>query len=194
MQPKRWWIPGRAGGLSMELKVRFLRATVFSIASYGCESWAMTKNDRKRIDAFKMWCYILLLRVSWKDKNTNEWVLAKIRSDLMFWNNIESRKLWYFGHIGRKQRNIDKDILQGMIEGRRGRGDPPTARTDNIRYHTGLSMVATIWLADYRARWRTLVKATAVPMGAIWLREKERDIQALFGSINAMFWIVHCYT
>ena len=53
----------------------------------------MTKNDSKRIDAFEMWCYRRLLRVSWKDKMINEWVLEKIGLDLMFQNNIENRKL-----------------------------------------------------------------------------------------------------
>ena len=65
-------------GLSTGLKLRFLRATVFAIASYGCESWALTKTDRKRIDAFEMWSYRRLLRVSWKDKRTNKWVLERI--------------------------------------------------------------------------------------------------------------------
>ena len=60
----------KSRGLSIDLKVRLLRATVFSIATYGCESWAMTKNDRKRVDAFEMWCYRRLLRVTWKDRRT----------------------------------------------------------------------------------------------------------------------------
>ena len=90
----------------MEVKVRLLRATVFSVASYGCESWAITKNDRKRIDAFELWCYKRLLGVSWKDKKTTEWVLEEIVSDLMLRNNIESRKLRYVGHIYSGNRRV----------------------------------------------------------------------------------------
>ena len=59
----------------------------------------MTKNDRKRVDAFEMWCYRRLLQVSWKDKKTNVWVLEKIRTDLTIRKGIMERKLYYFGHI-----------------------------------------------------------------------------------------------
>ena len=55
-------------GMSLGLKVRFLRATAFPIAIYGCESWAMTSGDKKRVDAFEMWCYRRLLRVSWMER------------------------------------------------------------------------------------------------------------------------------
>ena len=70
----------KSRGLSIDLSFRFLRATVLSIATYGCESWAPTKNDNKRIETFKLWCCRRLLRVSWKDKRTNNWVLEKIGS------------------------------------------------------------------------------------------------------------------
>ena len=92
----------KSRGVSTELKLRLLRATVFSVATYGCESWAPTKNDSKRIDSFEMWCYRRLLRISWQDKRTNEWVLEKIGSGLILRDLIRERKLKYFGHILRK--------------------------------------------------------------------------------------------
>ena len=61
----------KSRGISISLKVRLLNAVAFSIATYGCESWAMTKNDRKRVDAFEMWCYRRLLRTTWEDKRSN---------------------------------------------------------------------------------------------------------------------------
>ena len=61
----------KSRGISISLKVRLLNAVAFSIVSYGCESWALTKNDRKRVDAFEMWCYRRLLQTTWKDKRTN---------------------------------------------------------------------------------------------------------------------------
>ena len=70
----------KSRGMSLGLKVRFLRATAFPIAIYGCESWAMTSGDKKRVDAFEMWCYRRLLRVSWTERKTNKWVLEKIGS------------------------------------------------------------------------------------------------------------------
>ena len=63
----------KSRGMSLGLKVRFLRATTFPIAIYGCESWAMTSGDKKRVDAFELWFYRRLLRVSWTERKTNKW-------------------------------------------------------------------------------------------------------------------------
>ena len=125
--------------LSIELKLRLLRATVFSIARYGCESWAPTKND-KRIEAFELWCYKRLLRVSWKDKRTNNWMLEKIGSPLILRDTIRKRKLSYFGHIMRREESIKKQIFQGTMEGCRGRGRPVTAWADDIKKWVGGSL------------------------------------------------------
>ena len=156
----------KSRGLSTELKLRFLRATVFAIATYGCESWAPTKNDNKRIDAFEMWCYRRLLRISWIDKRTNNWVLEKINSPLVLRNCIRNRKLSYFGHIMRKEESIEKQIIQGKMEGSRGRGRPTTAWTDDIKKWAGGGMAGASIKARDREGWRILVKATAAPIGA----------------------------
>ena len=68
----------KSRGVSIGLKIRLLKSTAFAIALYGCESWAPTEADRKKINAFEMWCYRKLLRVSWTEKRTNEWILDKI--------------------------------------------------------------------------------------------------------------------
>ena len=156
----------KSRGLSTDLKLRFLRATVFAIATYGCESWAPTKNDNKRIDAFEMWCYRRVLRISWKDKKSNSWVLEKIDSTLVLRDIIRNRKLRYFGHIMRKDNSVEKQICQGMVEGSRGRGRPITAWTDDIKKWSGGSMSAATTMASDRERWRTLVAITAASMGA----------------------------
>ena len=91
-----------------ETKRRLAIATVFSIATDGCESWALTKNDNKRIEAFELWCYRRLFRVSWKDKRTNKWVLEKIGSPIILRDTIRKRKLIYFGHIMRREESIEK--------------------------------------------------------------------------------------
>ena len=70
---------GKSRGMSLGLKVRFLMATAFPIAIYGCESWAMTSGDKKRVNAFEMWCYRRLLRVSWTERKTNKWVWRRLR-------------------------------------------------------------------------------------------------------------------
>ena len=132
---------------------------------YGSESWAQTKSNRKRIDAFEMWCYRRLLRVSWQDKRTNNWVLEKIGSELVLQKSIRERKLRYFGHVIRKEGSLEKQIIQGAVEGRRGRGRPTTAWTDDIKAWNGGSLTVATNLARDRIAWRTLIKTTAAPMG-----------------------------
>ena len=87
----------RCLSLSMKVRLLQLQATSFSIATYGSESWAMTKNDRQRVDAFERWCNGRLFQMSWKDKNTNVWVLEKIGTDLPIKRGIMERKLNHFG-------------------------------------------------------------------------------------------------
>jgi hypothetical protein len=156
----------KSRGLSIDIKLRLLRATVFSIATYGCESWAMTKNDRKRVDAFEMWCYRRLLQVTWKDRKTNSWILEKIGADLTIRSGIMERKLRYFGHIVRRAGGIEKQILQGTVEGKRGRGRPSTSWTDDIKRMSGAGMQGATHFAADRIGWRALVKTTAALHGA----------------------------
>ena len=80
---------------------------------------------------------------------------------------IRERKLKYFGHIMRRENSIEKQIIQGAVEGHRGRGRPTTAWTDEIKVWSGGSMAKATNIARDRGRWRALVKATAVPMGTI---------------------------
>ena len=123
----------KSRGISISLKVRLLNAVTFSIATYGCESWVMTKNDRKRVDAFEMWCHRRLLQTTWKDRRTNTWILERIGTDLHHRSGIMKRKYRYFGHIVRRDGGIEKQILQGAVEGKRGKGRPSTSWTDDMK-------------------------------------------------------------
>ena len=95
--------------------------------------------------------------------------LKRLAQILCFKTTLKPQSCNTFGRMYRKQGNIE-DILQRMVEGCWGRGRPPTARTDSIKKHTSLSTVAATRLTEDSARWQTLVKATAAPMDAIWLR------------------------
>ena len=106
------------------------------------------------------------LKVSWKDRRTNEWVLNKMDTRMILTDSIRTRKLQYFGHIMRRENSIEKQIIQGAVEGRRGRGRPITSWRDSIKAVTGSLAVATRRAAD-RDGWRALIKATAAPKGAI---------------------------
>ena len=115
----------KSRGISLGLKLRFLRATAFPIAIYGCESCAMTSGDKKRVDAFELGCYRRLLRVSWMERKTNNWVLEKIGSVLTLRKILAERTMWFFGHIVRKN-GEEKRLMQGKMEGKRRRGRPET--------------------------------------------------------------------
>ena len=157
----------KSRGISISLKVRLLNAVAFSIATYGCESWAMTKNDRKRVDAFEMWCYRRLLQTTWKDKRTNTWILERIGTDLHLRRGIMKRKYRYFGHIVRREGGIEKQILQGAVEGKRGRGRPSTSWTDDMKKLSGDGVHGASHLAADREGWRTLVNYHSSAKSAI---------------------------
>ena len=141
------------------LKLRFLRATAFPIAIYGCGSWTMTSGDKKRVDAFELWCYRRLLGVSWKEKKTNKWMLEKIGSVLTLRKSMSERKMRFFGHIVRKN-DMKNRLLQGKMEGKPRRDRPATTWFQDLKEWTKLDIVAASQLANDRERWQKIIKVT----------------------------------
>jgi len=121
-----------------------MKALVWPVATYGCESWTHRKNEETRLDAFKMKGLIKILRVLWTVKKTNEWVLNKAAVKRELLDTVKARKLAYYGHTTRKQGScLKKEIMQGTMPGARRRGRPVRPRTawmDNIKTWTGLSL------------------------------------------------------
>ena len=150
----------KSRGVSSDLKIRLQKSTAFAIALYGCESWALTEADRKKINAFEMWCYRKLLRVSWTEKRTNKWILEKIGSDLVLLKNIAERKMKFFGHIVRRV-GLERQIVEGKMEGKRGSGRPQTSWLTDIKQWTGGRIAESICQAENRTGWNALVKTTA---------------------------------
>ena len=108
------------------LKLRLARATAFAVATHGCESWAYSKKVTKKIEAFEMWTYRRLLRVSWRQHKTNAWILEQLRTKPMLVKQMRKRKMKHVGHIIRHN-SLEKTIIQVITAGKRGRGRP--ART-----------------------------------------------------------------
>jgi len=105
-----------------------------AIATYGCESWTLRKNEETRLEAFKMKLLRKILRLSWTAKKTNKWVLNKagVRREPI--DTVRARKLAYYGHTMRKQRNcMEKEMMQGTMPGARRRGRSHTAWIDNVK-------------------------------------------------------------
>ena len=103
-------------------KVRLVKATVFPVVMYGCESWTIKKVECRRIDAFKLWCWRRLLRVPWTARRSNQSMLKEISPEYSLKGLMLKLKLQYFGHLMRRTDSLEKTLMLGKIEGRRRRG------------------------------------------------------------------------
>ena len=137
---------------------------MWPVATYGCESWTLRKNEETRLDAFEMKGPKKILRVSWRAKKTNEWILNKggVKRELL--GTVKARKLTYYGHTMRKQGScLEKEIMQETMPRARRRGRPRTAWVDNIKTWTGLSMEESVRMTEDRDKWRKCVHGVANP-------------------------------
>ena len=108
--------------ITLPTKVRLVKAMVFPVVMYGCESWTVKKAEGQRIDAFELWCWRRLLRVLWTARRSNQSILKEISSGCSFEGLILKLKLQYFGHRMRRADLFEKTLMLGRIEGRRRRG------------------------------------------------------------------------
>ena len=107
--------------ITLPTKVRLVKAMVFPVVMYGCESWTVKKAERWRIDAFELWCWRRLLRVSWTGRRSNQSIL-KISPGISLEGMMLKLKLQYFGHLMQRVDSLEKDLMLGGIGGRRRRG------------------------------------------------------------------------
>ena len=106
--------------ITLPTKVHLVKAMVFPVVMYGCESWTMKKAECQRIDAFEVWCWRRLLRVPWTARRSNQYILKEISPGI----SLEGMmlKLQYFGHLMRRVDSLEKTLMLGEIGGRRRRG------------------------------------------------------------------------
>ena len=105
--------------ISLPTKIHLVKATVFPVVKYGCESWAIKKAEHWRIDAFELWCWGRLLRVPWTARRSNQSILKKISPEYSLKGLMLKLKLQYFGHLIRRTDSLEKTLMLGKIEGRR---------------------------------------------------------------------------
>ena len=103
-------------------KVRLVKAMVFPVVMYGCESWTIKKAEHRRIDAFELWCWRRLLRVLWTARRSIQSILKEISPGYSLEGLKLKLKLQYFGHLVRRADLFEKTLMLGKIEGRRRRG------------------------------------------------------------------------
>ena len=106
----------------MSTKVHLVKAMVFPVVIYGCESWTIKKVECQRIDAFELWCWRRLLRVPWTARISNQSVLKEISPGCSLEGLMLKLKLQYFGHLMQRADSLEKTLMLGTIEGRRRRG------------------------------------------------------------------------
>ena len=106
----------------MPTKVRLVKAVVFPVVMYGCESWTVKKAQCQKIDAFEPWCWRRLLRVPWTARRSNQAILKEISPGISLERMMLKLKLQYFGHLMQRTDSLEKTLMLGRIGGRRRRG------------------------------------------------------------------------
>ena len=108
--------------ITLPTKVHLVKAIVFPVVMYGCESWTVKKVERQRIDAFKLWCWRRLLRVPWTARSSIQSMLKEIGPEYSLEGRMLKLKLQYFGHLMQRADSFEKTLMLGKIEGGRRRG------------------------------------------------------------------------
>src|SRR5574337_907286 len=108
--------------ITLPTKVHLVKAMVLPVVTYGCESWTIKKAERRRTDAFELWCWRRLLRVPWTARRSNQSTLKEISPEYSLEGLTLKLKLQYFGHLMRRADSLEKTLMLGKIEGRKRRG------------------------------------------------------------------------
>ena len=112
----------KSRNITLPTKVRIIKVIVFPVVMYGCKSWTVMKGEHQRIDAFELWYWKKLLRVSWTARRSNQSVLKETSPEYSWEGLMLKPKLQYFGHLMRRMDSLEKTLMLGKIEGRKRRG------------------------------------------------------------------------
>ena len=141
--------------------VRLVKAMVFPVVMYGCESWTVKKTECQRIDAFELWCWRRLLRVPWTARRFNQSILKEISPGCSLEGMMLKLKLQDFGHLMRRVDSLEKTLMLGGIGGRRRRGRQRMRWLDGITDLMHFTLRKLRELVMYREGWCTVIHSVA---------------------------------
>ena len=130
--------------ITLPTKVPIVKAMVFPVVMYRCESWTIKKAECQRIDAFELWCWKRLLRVPWTARRSNQTILKEINPEYSLEGLMLKLKLQYFGHLMRRAESFEKTLMLGKMEGRRRRGQQRMRWLDGIMDSNGHEFEQTL--------------------------------------------------